>query len=60
MLTVRQAARALLLGEQAVYDMINADPPLILATRAGRLIRIPRRRFIEQFHIPEDHDFGDP
>ena len=58
-LSVRQAARALDVGEQMIYGMVNAEPPTIRAVRVGRLIRILRREFCDQFGIDYDHDFGD-
>lgn len=61
MLTVKQVARALKVGEQMVYRQLEQGTLLREGApqRIGRLWRIPRREFCAQYGIPETYDFGD-
>lgn len=62
MLTVKQVARALKVGEQMVYRQLEQGTLLkgeVQPQRIGRLWRIPRREFCAQKGIPETYDFGD-
>lgn len=58
MLTVKQAARALGVHEQTVRGQLERDEQP--GVRIGRVWRIPRGKFCEQNHIPDDYDFGAP
>jgi excisionase family DNA binding protein len=57
-LTVRQAARALDSNKQTIRNAVKRGE--IKAGRLGKKILIFREEFCEQWHIPDDYDFGDP
>jgi hypothetical protein len=57
-ITVKQAARAIPMGEQAVRRA--ADRGELPSVRVGARVFILRKPFCEKFELPLDYDFGEP
>jgi excisionase family DNA binding protein len=56
-ITVKQAARAIPMGEQAVRRAVDRGE--LDAVRVGGRVLILRKPFCEKFELPLEYDFGD-